>query len=188
MNATLADSQALQTPVLNAVAPYLAPGQSAMTFQKGELRGRLGRGVFRIQRLNLSSAIVQMAVVGSVTTGGRLDLNVTGNTGRLGYNPAFLRAVGLRIPAAGPIPVSLILEASALLSNRVVHLRVTGTVRTRDGSAMPSVARSRKRPYQPACCCRRAIRPTLSSNSVETPADSARCTSQSPARGAYPRP
>ena len=59
----------------------------------------------------------------------RLDLDVTGGTGTLGVNPTFLQAIGLRIPAVGPIPVSLILEATALLSNRVVHLRITGTVR-----------------------------------------------------------
>ncbi len=129
VDATLADSQALEIPVLSALAPYLAPGQSATTFQKGDLRGRLSRGIFRLQRLTLSSSIVQMAVVGTVNTAGRLDLDVTGGIGTLGVNPAFLQAIGLRIPAVGPIPVSLLLEASALLSNRVIHLRVTGTVR-----------------------------------------------------------
>ena len=129
VSATLADSQALEIPVLNVVAPYLAPGQSATTFQKGDLRGRLSRGVFRLQRLTLSSSIVRMAVVGTVNTKGRLDLDVTGGVGTLGVNPTFLQSIGLRIPAVGPIPVSLILEASALLSNRVIHLRITGTVR-----------------------------------------------------------
>lgn len=35
----------------------------------------------------------------------------------------------MTIPAAGPIPVSVLLEVSAYLSNRVIHLRVTGTTR-----------------------------------------------------------
>jgi hypothetical protein len=48
----------------------------------------------------------------------------------MGANPNFLRLLGLRIPAAGPIPVSLLLEASTYLSNRTIHLRVTGTVRS----------------------------------------------------------
>ena len=43
--------------MLSVVAPFLAPGQSATTFQKGDLRGRLSRGVFRIERLNLSSSV-----------------------------------------------------------------------------------------------------------------------------------
>ncbi len=112
VSATLADSQALEIPVLNVLAPYLAPGQSATTFQKGDLRGRLSRGVFRLQRLTLSSSIARMAIVGTVNTQGRLNLDVTGSTGTLGVNPTFLQAIGLRIPAVGPIPVSLILEAS----------------------------------------------------------------------------
>ncbi|HVS38275.1 MAG TPA: AsmA-like C-terminal region-containing protein [Gemmataceae bacterium] len=132
VNATLADSQALEIPVLSALVPFVAPGQSATTFEKGDLRGRLSRGVFRVQRLTLSSSLLRMAIVGTVNTQGRLDLDVTGQTGQVGYNPAFLRAIGLRIPAVGPIPVSLLLEASALLSNRVIHLRVTGTVRNPD--------------------------------------------------------
>jgi uncharacterized protein involved in outer membrane biogenesis len=127
--ATLHDSQALEIPVLNALVPFVAPGQSATTFQNGEVRGRLARGVFRIQRLTLSSRVIQMAVVGNITTQGRIDLDVTAHTGTFGVNPAFLRLAGLPIPAAGPIPLSVLLEASALLSNRVVHARVTGTTR-----------------------------------------------------------
>ena len=132
VDASLSQSQALELPVLRVVAPYLAPGQSATTFQNGELRGRLSRGVFRIERLNLSSSVVRMSVVGNVTTQGRLDLEVTGGTGRIGYNPGFLALIGLRIPVAGPIPLSVILQASSYLSNRLVHLRVTGTLRSPD--------------------------------------------------------
>ena len=107
----------------------MAPGQSATTFQEGALRGRLSQGVFRIQKFNLTSAIVRLSIAGTITTQGRLDLEAAGSTGRLGYNPSFLRLIGLRIPAAGPIPISLLLEASSLLSNSLIHVRVTGTVR-----------------------------------------------------------
>jgi hypothetical protein len=130
--AALTDSQALEIPVLSALTPFIAPGQSATRFQSGDIRGRLSRGVFRLQRLTLSSPAMHLAVVGSVNTSGRLDLDVAGNTGRFGYNPAFLQAVGLRIPAAGPIPVTVLLQASALLSDRVIHLHVGGTVRNPD--------------------------------------------------------
>jgi translocation and assembly module TamB len=132
VDATLAQTQALELPVLSGLVPFVAPGQSATTFQQGELRGRLARGVFRIQKFNLSSPVVRLAIVGNITTQGRLDMEAAGSTGRLGYNPAFLRLVGLRIPVTGPIPVSLILEASSLLSSSVIHLRITGTVRNPD--------------------------------------------------------
>ena len=130
--ATLSQSQALQIPVLSVLAPFVAPGQSATTFDQGDLRGRLSRGVFRLQRLTLTSRIVGLVIVGNVTTQGRLDLDVTGNTGRLGINPAFLRVAGVSVPAVGPIPVGVILEVSSYLANRVIHLRVTGTVRNPD--------------------------------------------------------
>ena len=116
----------------------MAPGQSATTFQLGELRGRLSRGVFRIQKFNLTSPVVRLAIVGTITTQGRLDLEAAGSTGRLGYNPSFLRLVGLRIPVAGPIPIGLLLEASSLLSNSLIHLHVTGTVRNPDVHLEPA--------------------------------------------------
>ena len=127
--ATLSQSQALQIPVLSVLVPFVAPGQSATTFDQGDLRGRLSRGVFRLQRLTLTSRIVGLVIVGTVTTQGRLDLDVTGNTGQLGINPTLLKALGVSVPAVGPIPVGVILEVSSYLSNRVVHLRVTGTIR-----------------------------------------------------------
>jgi hypothetical protein len=129
IDATLNQTQALELPVLSGLVPFVAPGQSATTFQQGELRGRLARGVFRIQRFNLSSSIVRLAIVGTITTQGRLDLEAAGSTGRTGYNPAFLRLAGLRIPVTGPIPIGVLLEASSILSSSIIHLRVTGTVR-----------------------------------------------------------
>ena len=137
--ATLNQSQALQIPVLSVLVPFVAPGRSATTFDQGDLRGRLSRGVFRLQRLTLTSRIVGLVIVGNVTTQGRLDLDVTGNTGRLGINPAFLQAAGVSVPAVGPIPVGVILEVSAYLSNRVVHVRVAGTVRNPDVRLEPVV-------------------------------------------------
>ncbi len=67
---------------------------------------------------------------GTVTLQGRLSLEVTARSGNVGVNPAFVRFLGLRIPAVGPLPVALLMEASTYLSNRLVHLRVTGTVRS----------------------------------------------------------
>ena len=33
-------------------------------------------------------------------------------------------------PAAGPMPINLLAQASTFLANRLIHLRVTGTVRS----------------------------------------------------------
>jgi translocation and assembly module TamB len=129
VDASLSQTQALEIPVLRLLAPYIAPGQSSTTFNQGELRGRLAHGVFRVQHWNMSSRLIQVVIEGTVTLTGRLDLEATARLGRLGLNPAFLRLVGVSIPTTGAIPVAVILQVSSALSNRVVHLRVTGTTR-----------------------------------------------------------
>ena len=40
---------------------------------------------------------------------------------------AGLRLLGLRIPAIGPLPISLIRDVGDFLSNRTVRLSITGT-------------------------------------------------------------
>lgn len=128
VEASFSQTQALQLPVLRQLTPFLMPGRSGATFQTGELRGRLGGGIFRIQRLNLEGSLVRLFAEGTITLEGRLDLDVVANTGQLGANPNTLRLLGLRIPAVGPIPITLLLEARNYLSNRVLYLRVAGTV------------------------------------------------------------
>jgi translocation and assembly module TamB len=129
LDATLNRSQALELPVLRLLTPFVAPGRSALTFDRGDIHARLSRGVVRIQRLALYSPYVQMVVEGTVNLDGRLDLEATATTERFGVNPNALRLLGLRLPPVGPIPVSLALEVTAALSNQVIHLRITGTVR-----------------------------------------------------------
>jgi hypothetical protein len=130
LQATFQQTQALEFPVLRQVAPFVGPGQAGSTFSSGELRGRLGNGVFRVERLSLAGRTVRLYAAGTVSLAGRLDLELTASTEQLGPNPRLLRLLGLRIPAVGPIPVGAIIDATSYLSNRAVHLRVTGTVRS----------------------------------------------------------
>jgi hypothetical protein len=131
IEASLQQTQSLNYPVLQQIAPFLGSGRSSSSsFRNGDLRARLDRGVVRIQRLTLLGPNLQLFVEGNVTLEGRLGLEVTANTGQVGVNPQFLRFLGLRLPTVGPVPVSLILEASTYLSNRTIHLRVTGTIRS----------------------------------------------------------
>ena len=64
-----------------------------------------------------------------MTLTGALNLDTVARTGDLGVNSVGLRLLARRIPVIGPVPVALIAEASTLLANRAVHLRITGTVR-----------------------------------------------------------
>src|SRR5207248_4801162 len=79
----------------------------------------------------LTGRVVQVFINGLVTLEGRLDLDVLAQTQRMGPpSVQFLRFIGVRVPMAGPIPVSLLIQASTYLSNRLIHLRVTGTYRS----------------------------------------------------------
>jgi hypothetical protein len=130
VQAKLQQGQALQLPVLRQITPYLRPGVSATTFQSDQLKGRLAHGVFTIQHLTLVGELLQLFIHGTLNLAGNLDLDVTAQTGlclNLGNGTNALRS---RIPVIGAIPRVLLYEASSLLANRVVHLKVTGTVRS----------------------------------------------------------
>ncbi len=130
VQAKLQQAQALQLPVLRQITPYLRPGVSSATFQSGQLKGRLAGGIFTIQHLTLVGNLLQLIVEGTVTLAGRLNLDVTAQTGLFCLNPGRRDSVSARIPLIGAIPRLLLFEASALLANQVVHLKVTGTVRS----------------------------------------------------------
>jgi hypothetical protein len=129
LTATLSETQALQLPLLRQLVPFLRAGASATTFQNGQLKARLSRGLVTLQRFSLESALLQMIIEGTISLRGRLDLDVNTRTGHVTALPAGLRLLGLAIPLAGPIPLSVIAEASFLLARTTVHLRVTGSVR-----------------------------------------------------------
>jgi translocation and assembly module TamB len=74
---------------------------------------------------------------GTVGLGGQLGLDVLAQTGRVGLDPARLRLLGLRVPAVGPVPLTVLIEANRYLSNRLLHLRVTGTVRSPSVRVLP---------------------------------------------------
>jgi translocation and assembly module TamB len=104
VEATAEQLLAFQLPVLRQLSPYLVPGRLTTPVRRGELRGRLDRGVFRVRRLTLTGRLLQVFADGTVTTRGKLDLTVTANS-------------------------EVLARASSYLSNRVVYLRVGGTVR-----------------------------------------------------------
>jgi hypothetical protein len=129
LTANLRQSQAMQLPVLRQITPYLRLGMSSETFHTGDIEARLDRGVVRLQRFNLQGGLFQLVIQGTVNLDGRLNLDVYGRTGNVTLLPPALRLLGLRIPLIGPIPLSVIREASLLLARSSIHLRVTGSIR-----------------------------------------------------------
>lgn len=130
LTASLQETQAFQFPILQSLAPYIAPGQSSATFTSGDLRARLGGGALQVQRMTVQGRTLQLYAEGRVQLEpGRLDLDVTANPGRIGPPVGLIRRLGLRIPLTGAVPAALLLQATDALSNSLVRLRVMGTVR-----------------------------------------------------------
>lgn len=129
LDASFGQTQAFRLPVFQQITPFLRLGPST-TFEKGNLKARLDRGLLRVQRLGLESSNLFVFAEGTVTTSGRLDLNVVANTGPLGLDLARLRLLGGGRVTSAPLPLVLLRRANEFLVNRVVYLTVTGTVRS----------------------------------------------------------
>jgi len=130
LDASFQQAQALQLPVLQQLAPVLLPGQSSSAvFQTGDITARLARGVVTIQRLRLVGTVLQLILQGTATLEGRLNLEATANTGGLVANAPFIRGLTAEMPDNSPLPITLLSQATRLLSVRLVHLRIGGTLR-----------------------------------------------------------
>jgi hypothetical protein len=130
LDASFQQTQALQLPVLQQLAPVLLPGQSSSAvFQTGDLTARLQRGVIHVQRFRLVGTVLQLILQGTATLEGRLNLEATANTGGLVANAPFIRDLAAGMPDNSPLPFALLSQATRLLSVRLVHLRIGGTLR-----------------------------------------------------------
>lgn len=103
---------------------------SATQFSEGDVRATMSRGVMRFERLSLAGRKTQVYATGQAALGGRVDLDVTVNTNLL--NPAAQGALSLatQLSLLAAPPLALLLEANQFLSNQVVHLKVSGTMRS----------------------------------------------------------
>ncbi|MBA4063180.1 MAG: hypothetical protein C0501_05600 [Isosphaera sp.] len=127
LNATLNQTSVREIPLLRQVTPFLNPSGLTKPFDAGDVKGRLANGVFRVERLALANPAAQLFAEGSVTLGGRVDLDVVAHTGPIGPDAGGLRVLIRRLPLFGPIPVGLVRDVTNFLSNRTVRLTVTGT-------------------------------------------------------------
>lgn len=125
--AALRQTQGLQLPVLHELTPFLLPGQSTAVFNTGDIRAQISRGVVRLDRFTLDSPLVALIVEGNLELNGRLNLQATARTTTLPLNENLLNLAGVSVPATGAIPLTAIVRVSTLLSNRVLHFRITGT-------------------------------------------------------------
>lgn len=131
LNANLSQTQAMSLPVLQQTLPYLTGGVSgSTTFNEGKVRAHLTRAVIHVDRFTLSSGSVQIYADGTVSLAGRLDLNVIAKTGQLNTQARAVALLASRIALVVSPPVGLLMEATQFLSNQVINLDVTGTIRS----------------------------------------------------------
>ncbi len=71
------------------------------------------------------------------STAGRLNLDMIAATNRIGVSPALLRLLNVKLPAIGPVPLTLVVQVADALSNQSVHLHVTGTTRSPSVQVQP---------------------------------------------------
>src|SRR5439155_12662208 len=126
--ATLNNTSVREIPLLRQAVPYLNPAGVTKPFGAGDVRATLSGGTFRIQRLALANPSAQLFAEGTIRTTGTLDLDVTAHTGQIGPSAGGLALLAARLPAFGPIPITLIRDVGAALSNRTVRLTIAGTI------------------------------------------------------------
>jgi hypothetical protein len=129
LEATLNKTQALQMPVLRGLTPFLKAVRGDLTFDTGFLQARLARGIIRVHRLQLNSPVVRLSVSGTLTTTGRLDMEAIALVGAevlAGVSPSLVS----RVPPTGPVPSPALTELCRLVTDRAVHFRITGNMRS----------------------------------------------------------
>jgi hypothetical protein len=116
-----------EIPLLQQAVPVLNPLGLVKPFDSGDIRATLSRGVVRVERLALANPAAQIFGTGTVTTGGLVNLDVVAHTGTIGPDSRALGLFGAGLPVVGPIPIGLISDVTAFLSNRTLRFTITGT-------------------------------------------------------------
>jgi hypothetical protein len=122
--ARLNQTSVKEIPILQQTIPFLNTAGLGQPFQSGEVRGTLSQGIFRIQKLALVNPGAQLFAEGNITLAGNVDMALVAHTGR---QTPLLTLFGVKLPAIGPLPLTLIQEVSQFLSNRTIRLTITGT-------------------------------------------------------------
>ena len=129
LQATLGEAQPFGLPVLAATAPFFGLARNTSpSSSTGDLKATLGNGVWRVERFALSGPRIDLYSEGTVTTGGRLNLNVVGRSGRIGPGSSIISRVAAVVTQ--PLTKSIISDTLGALGNFVVYLEVTGTIQS----------------------------------------------------------
>ncbi|MCA9118076.1 MAG: hypothetical protein KDA79_23555, partial [Planctomycetaceae bacterium] len=137
LNASLGRARPGRLPLFTELRPFLPAPAFDGTLDDGLLQARLSRGVMRIEQLSLTGPSLRIYVTGTVTRPDRLNLAVTVATGDTAASRGCsLLSVARLADSANP-SVGILLRTQRLLSNRLIHLEVTGTARRPMVRALP---------------------------------------------------
>lgn len=128
----LTQTSVREIPILERIVPFISSSALMQPYEHGDIRATLARGVFRVDRLVLVNPSGQIFAGGTITLDGRINALVVAHTGLIGPANRGLQLLGLALPLFGPVPLTLIEDVSAFLSNRTVRLNITGTTRNPD--------------------------------------------------------
>jgi len=122
-------ASAFQLPVLTDMARVLGGTRIQNDdFTSEDIRLQLDNGRVEVKNLNLSSSLANVAITGSVFIDGRLNLGVAGRIERFNQPTLIEELAGSPLTLIRGTPVSLFAQAAEFISDRVVFLKVGGTV------------------------------------------------------------
>jgi len=112
------------------MTPYLLRLNSSTEFREGEIKAQMTNGLARIEKLNLRSDAVRLAMKGTVTVPGqKADLAVTAYTGNIVGGACLPGMVGLSA-ANTQVPIaSQLVAITNRLSPFLFHFQVTGSLK-----------------------------------------------------------
>lgn len=128
-SARLENTQPGSWPVLDQVLSLLTGvGGRALVFDRGRLAGVIGGGATRINRLELVSQRARIVGSGAVLFNGGLDLDLAAFTGRTSVRGRGGEYLAAQLLVAANPSAAVLYRINRLLSDRVIAVKVTGTV------------------------------------------------------------
>ena len=131
LQARTGESTPFGLPVLSQATPLLGLGPNANPpITSGELKSTLANGFWRIESLSLTGPSLDVFAEGTITTGGRLNLNVAGTPGRLELSTSLLNRLSTLASqvVSQPLNPAGAQQILGIIGNFVVYLDVTGSV------------------------------------------------------------
>lgn len=135
----LTDASIVSLPVFREIDRFLGASRGGL-FEQGHLTGTVAGGHLVVEPLTLQGRLAQVHGTGTVGLDGRLDLEVLVSTNQL--IPQTGQALLALVPGLGNAEArgqQAYLSVANFLSNRLLKLRVTGTMKEPSVSLDPSI-------------------------------------------------